>query len=61
MGLWIKQSKGAKFWFSVMSELKARDTQDILIAVIDGRKGFPEADIQTCIVYFIRYSMQFVS
>ena len=69
LGLWIEQSEGAKFWLRVMSELKARGSQDILIAVVDGLKGFPEAiesvfpeaEIQTCIVHLIRYSMQFAS
>ncbi len=69
LGLWIEQSEGAKFWLRVMSELKNRGTQDILIAVVDGLKGFPEAiesvfphaEIQTCIVHLIRYSMQFAS
>ncbi len=69
LGLWIEQSEGAKFWLRVMSELKNRGTQDILIAVVDGLKGFPEAiesvfpqaEVQTCIVHLIRYSMQFAS
>ncbi len=69
LGLWIEQTEGAKFWLRVMSELKARGTQDILIAVVDGLKGFPEAiesvfpdaEVQTCIVHLIRYSMQFAS
>ncbi|MDX1488909.1 MAG: IS256 family transposase, partial [Acidiferrobacterales bacterium] len=69
LGLWIEQTEGAKFWLRVMSEIKARGTQDILIAVVDGLKGFPEAiesvfpeaEIQTCIVHLIRYSMQFAS
>ncbi len=69
LGLWIEQTEGAKFWLRVMSELKNRGTQDILIAVVDGLKGFPEAiesvfpqaEIQTCIVHLIRYSMQFAS
>lgn len=69
LGLWIEQSEGAKFWLRVMSELRNRGTQDILIAVVDGLKGFPEAiesvfpqaEVQTCIVHLIRYSMQFAS
>ena len=69
LGLWIEQSEGAKFWLRVMTELKARGTRDILIAGVDGLKGFPEAiesvfpetEIQTCIVHLIRYSMQFAS
>ena len=69
LGLWIEQTEGAKFWLRVMNEIRARGTQDILIAVVDGLKGFPEAItavfpdtvVQTCIVHLIRYSMQFAS
>ena len=58
LGIWIEQTEGAKFWLRVMNELKNRGAQDILIAVVDGLKGFPEAInavfpqtvIQTCIV-----------
>ncbi len=69
LGLWIEQTEGAKFWLRVMNELRGRGTNDILIAVVDGLKGFPEAIttvfpetiVQTCIVHLIRYSMQFAS
>ena len=69
LGLWIEQTEGAKFWMRVMTELKGRGVADILIAVVDGLKGFPEAItavfpdtvVQTCIVHLIRYSMQFAS
>jgi putative transposase len=69
LGLWIEQSEGAKFWLRVMNEIRGRGTQDILIAVVDGLKGFPEAItavfpdtvVQTCVVHLIRYSMQFAS
>jgi transposase-like protein len=69
LGMWIEQTEGAKFWLRVMNEIKARGTNDILIAVVDGLKGFPEAItavfpdtvVQTCIVHLIRYSMQFAS
>jgi putative transposase len=69
LGLWIEQTEGAKFWLRVMNELKTRGLEDILIAVIDGLKGFPEAieavypkaRIQTCIVHLLRYSMHFAS
>jgi putative transposase len=69
LGLWIEQTEGAKFWLRVMTELRNRGTQDILIAVVDGLKGFPEAItsvfpktvVQTCIVHLIRYSMHFAS
>ena len=43
LGIWIEQTEGAKFWLRVMNELKNRGAQDILIAVVDGLKGFPEA------------------
>ena len=43
LGLWIEQTEGAKFWLRVMNDLKDRGVQDILIAVADGLKGFPEA------------------
>jgi len=43
LGLWIADNEGAKFWLSVMNELKNRGVQDILIAVVDGLKGFPDA------------------
>src|SRR5207344_871128 len=69
LGIWIEQTEGAKFWLRVMNELKNRGVADILIAVVDGLKGFPEAIItvfpdavvQTCIVHLIRHSLQFVS
>ncbi len=69
LGLWIAQSEGAKFWLRVMDELRKRGTEDILVAVVDGLKGFPEAIesvfpqtlVQTCIVHLIRYSLQFAS
>jgi putative transposase len=69
LGLWIEQSEGAKFWLKVMNDLKTRGVQDILIAVVDGLKGFPEAIgaafpetiVQTCIVHLIRSSLAFVS
>ena len=42
-GLWIANNEGAKFWLSIMNNLKNRGLEDILIAVVDGLKGFPEA------------------
>ena len=67
LGLWIAEQEGAKFWLSVMNELRNRGLQDILIAVVDGLKGFPEAitaafpqtTVQTCIVHLVRHSMSF--
>src|SRR6266536_3133557 len=69
LGLWIEHTEGAKFWLKVVNELKARGVNDILIAVVDGLKGFPEAItsvfpqtiVQTCIVHLIRNSLAFVS
>jgi len=69
LGLWIENTGGAKFWLKVMNELRNRGVGDILIAVVDGLKGFPEAIeavfprtiVQTCIVHLIRHSLEFVS
>jgi putative transposase len=69
LGLWIEQTEGAKFWLRVMTELKNRGVEDILIAVVDGLKGFPDAitavfpqaQVQTCIVHLIRRSLDCVS
>jgi putative transposase len=69
LGIWVERSEGAKFWLRVMSELKARGTQDILIAVVDGLKGFadaicsvfPSTVVQTCIVHLIRHSLSCAS
>ena len=43
LGLWMSDNEGAKFWLSVLTELKSRGVQDILIACVDGLKGFPDA------------------
>src|SRR5918998_738511 len=69
LGLWIEQTEGAKFWLRVMNELRDRGVQDILIAVVDGLKGFPEAiaavfprtQVQACIVHLICGSLDLVS
>lgn len=69
LGIWIEQTEGAKFWLRVMNELRNRGVADILIAVVDGLKGFPEAInavfpetvVQTCIVHLIRNAMGFAS
>lgn len=68
LGLWIEQTEGAKFWLKVFNDLKQRGVADILIAVVDGLRGFPEAieavfpqaQIQTCIVHLIRTSLNYV-
>src|SRR3712207_5002220 len=69
LGLWLEQNEGAKFWLRVMAELKNRGVEDVLLAVVDGLKGFPEAilavfpdaTVQTCVVHLLRHSLDFVS
>ena len=68
LGMWFQANEGAKFWMQVLNDLKQRGVQDILIACVDGLKGFPEAieavfpqtTIQTCIVHLIRHSLKYV-
>jgi putative transposase len=68
LGLWIDQSEGAKFWLGIISELKNRGVQDILIAAVDGLSGFPDAiravypatEVQLCLVHVVRSSLRFV-
>ncbi|HCD7967849.1 TPA: IS256 family transposase [Citrobacter amalonaticus] len=69
LGLWLAENEGAKFWLSVLTELKNRGLQDILIACVDGLKGFPDAinsvypqtHIQLCIIHMVRNSLKYVS
>lgn len=69
IGMYVSESEGAKFWLSVITDLKNRGVEDILIACIDGLKGFPEAiatvfpltQIQTCVVHQIRNSLRYVA
>ncbi len=68
LGLWLSENEGAKFWLNVLTELQNRGVKDILIACIDGLKGFPDAintafpetQIQLCIVHMVRNSMKYV-
>ena len=68
LGLWVQATEGAKFWMSVLTDLNQRGVSDVLIACVDGLKGFPEAIeavfpetwVQTCIVHLIRNSLRFV-
>jgi putative transposase len=68
LGMWFQANEGAKFWMQVLTDLKQRGVQDILIACVDGLKGFPEAieatfpltTVQTCIVHLIRQSLKYV-
>ena len=69
LDLWMAQTEGAKFWLSVMNELKNRGVDDIFIACCDGLKGFPEAieavypktQVQLCIVHQNRHSLRYVN
>jgi len=69
MGMWIAENEGAKFWLNVLTELQQRGVEDILIACVDGLKGFPDAintvfpqtNIQLCIVHMLRNSLKYVS
>jgi putative transposase len=68
LGIWFQHTEGAKFWLQVLTDLKQRGVQDVLICCVDGLKGFPEAIeavypktwVQTCIVHLIRNSLKFV-
>jgi putative transposase len=68
LGLYLSENEGARFWLGVLNDLKIRGVEDILIASIDGLKGFPEAiaevfpktEIQLCIVHQIRNSLKYV-
>ena len=68
LGMWFQETEGAKFWMQVLADLKQRGVQDILIACVDGLKGFPEAieaifprtTVQTCVVHLIRHSLKYV-
>jgi len=69
LGLWTSATEGAKFWLQILTEIRNRGVQDILIACVDGLKGFPEAiqtvypktQVQLCIVHLVRNSLQFVN
>lgn len=69
LGLWTSANEGAKFWLSVLNDLKTRGVEDIFIACVDGLKGFPQAieasypstTVQLCIVHMVRASLRFVS
>ena len=69
LGLYLSESEGANFWLSVLTDLNNRGVEDILIAGVDGLKGFPEAintifpktEVQLCIIHQIRNSMRYVA
>ena len=68
LGLYLSEAEGARFWLGVLNDIKARGVDDILIASIDGLKGFPEAiaevfpktEVQLCVVHQIRNSLKYV-
>lgn len=69
LSMWLAENEGTKFWLNVLTELKNRGLNDLLIACVDGLKGFPDAintvypkaRIQLCIVHMVRNSLRFVS
>jgi len=69
LGMWASENEGAKFWLSIITELKARGVRDIFLACVDGLKGFPEAieavfpktQVQLCLVHLLRFSLCYVS
>ncbi len=69
LGLWVGESEGANFWLNVLTELKNRGVEDILIACIDGLKGFPDAinsifpktEIQLCVIHQIRNTLKYIA
>jgi transposase-like protein len=69
LGLWVSEAEGANFWLTVLTELKNRGVQDILISCVDGLKGFPEAinsvfpktEIQLCIIHLIRNTLKYIA
>jgi len=69
LGIWWQDTEGAKFWMAVLNDLRRRGVEDVLIACVDGLKGFPEAIeatfpqawVQTCIVHLIRASLRYVN
>jgi len=68
LGIWFQKTEGAKFWLQVLTDLKTRGVQDVLVCCVDGLEGFPEAIeavfpkawVQTCVVHLIRSSLRFV-
>jgi putative transposase len=69
LGLWTNATEGSKFWLQILTEIRTRGVQDILIACVDGLKGFPEAiqsvypktEVQLCIVHMVRNSLNYVN
>ena len=68
LGMWFQRTEGAKFWLQVLTDLKTRGVQDVLVCCVDGLTGFPDAIeavyphawVQTCLVHVVRSSLRFV-
>ena len=68
LGMWFQRTEGAKFWLQVLTDLKTRGVQDVLVCCVDGLTGFPDAIeavfpqawVQTCLVHLVRSSLRFV-
>ncbi|WP_395374221.1 IS256 family transposase [Marinicella sp. W31] len=68
LGMWLSENEGSKFWLGVLTELQNRGVKDILIACVDGLKGFPDAinavypetQVQLCIVHMVRNAVKYV-
>lgn len=69
LGLWLSENEGAKFWLSVLTDMKNRGLDDIFVACIDGLAGFPDAirtvyenaKVQLCVVHLVRSALRYVS
>ena len=69
LGMWFQRTEGAKFWLAVLTDLKTRGIQDVLVCCVDGLTGFPEAieavytpgvGAESCLVHLVRSSLRFV-
>ena len=69
LGIWLNETEGAKFWGGVLSDIRSRGVQDVLVTCVDGLKGFPDAikgvfpysDVQICVVHMIRKTLMHIS
>jgi transposase-like protein len=58
--MWVERNEGSKFWMGILNELKNRGVHDVLIAAVDGLTGFPETEVQLCMVHMVRSSLKYV-
>lgn len=69
VGMWLSGSESSSFWLNVLTELRNRGVEDILIACIDNLTGFkeaissvfPQTEIQQCVIHQVRYTMKYIS